>query len=479
MARELSIVYGSVTMGGASTDFLLDGKHRMSGSNREYTVRWRVVVVSTSEADFRANVDTLRDEFRVRRQRLRIVQGSATLLDVNPSTNNGYNAEPFCEKLGDVGDTGRSSVYECGVTVQMAADDDDALRDASFRVTEDEGKVRTLSISGEVTVTTSDSSALTKAGTKASALATTLRTTLGGTWDEELVTTEHDTKDKVCTFTLEQREIVYGQSAAGGNHTSVIRPTIEYERQQPNPGNTPGVGAENRATVVVSYSAGLDNSAVTDPHAFWESTLRDYVIAEAERFLQPVEMAVVEQDVRSNPAGSRITATLTLTMSIVATDRYTWLVTQRVRKDAAAILNGVWDGKDHTYHKYRGKPRVTRETEITGEFAREDALARVAGVDALSDTEEDTDPEIPSDVGQWALLEIVESRNPMRVGSNALEKTLGITLRTWSITEQYWEPVRRSVITGGGSPDVPGAGGAPAPTTPSRSGPQGDATGVR
>ena len=52
MARELTIVYGTISMGGSSTSYLLDGKYTQDGAPSSRSISWRVMVKGTTKADF-------------------------------------------------------------------------------------------------------------------------------------------------------------------------------------------------------------------------------------------------------------------------------------------------------------------------------------------------------------------------------------------------------------------------------------------
>src|SRR5574338_17130 len=126
MARELSIIYGGLTVGGASTVYKLDGTPtmRMSRDYRRTTVEAEVTVVTPdgAEGTFATNVAALEAALRTPRARLQVKLGSSTLLDLDPATGTGYNADPSASKPGGapgtVPDTGRSRKYHLSVTVE-------------------------------------------------------------------------------------------------------------------------------------------------------------------------------------------------------------------------------------------------------------------------------------------------------------------------------------------------------------------------
>src|SRR3989304_44511 len=107
LTRELSIVYGGVTFGGA-TDRQITEWIKEEDSFDAGWLEFEFITVAATEALFKTEVDAVRDALRKPRQDLTVVQGAVTTLSRKQSDNTGFDANPHITKDGDPADTGRS-----------------------------------------------------------------------------------------------------------------------------------------------------------------------------------------------------------------------------------------------------------------------------------------------------------------------------------------------------------------------------------
>lgn len=152
VTRELSVVYGSTTVGGAA-EVHLDGPVRIRRNYETTTVDFVAVIDdSASAAAHGTAVRALEQAFRTPRQRLRVLLGGVELLDLDPSDGSGYNASASISDL-ERGWSGRSRFYAVTITAQTPADLSglNGLRDAQVELVVDRQGVKTVTLAGRYT----------------------------------------------------------------------------------------------------------------------------------------------------------------------------------------------------------------------------------------------------------------------------------------------------------------------------------------
>lgn len=366
-SQEFSIVYGSVTVGGASTDYVLDGPMRLSVDYVTGTVSCDVIVVKNpayTEAQFKTACAALESGYRIPRQRVQVILGSQTMVDWNPTTDTGFNAEPLCEKAGDQVDTARSRRYRLTVRVTLPADlsGQNGRRSSTTTVEYDASRIRTVTISGEYTAISS-TAARAMYISNSPAFFSAVLGALGGTYELVRETPDSDDADKICRFTVVYREIVYSQSAAGVDHTNIVSHTVLFSRSFPSPGDSGGGSTRRPELVTVSYDCNVRGSQNLE--SLWSATLRPYVISQFNAKFPNKASAIVSEDPRFEHANQRISASLTFS-AIITGDTLTLLATMGFDEDAGKRFTGAWTGDKYAHYVDQGFATVLLTQHVEG-----------------------------------------------------------------------------------------------------------------
>lgn len=310
-SRELSVTYGTYTVGGDQTARVLDGVHIVEDSFTQATVRLTFTIKEATEAAFASAVAEAENAFRKVRQDCVIRQGAQTLKSFSHSLSTGFNSEAVIEKSGGPKDTGRSRQYVVRITVGRPADNmgTNGRRSSSVNVTYTPARVRTAIISGSYTaIDTTD--ARTQYGTYIDLFAASVLAGLGGTWKlAEEPRQEGDENDaaesKVLEFTRVYEEIIY--TGVGGSDADVRRETVNISRNKIGPGDTPT--ANRLVTVTGVYSAWINKESTTNLEGKW-ATLRTSLLGQIQSTLGSGSMALVDENVDFDYTANRISATL-------------------------------------------------------------------------------------------------------------------------------------------------------------------------
>lgn len=448
MARELTISYGGVTMGGASAVYLLDGKYTTTFDALRKSVRWTVTVVNTPGADFASSCAALESAFQGRRGTL------AISFDGNSHESSAMLAEPSAAKISSTATTGGSRVYECEVSWHLVADQGNRVW-ARIEVSEDESKVRTYKVTGQWTPSSSGGSARSNCETLLESFANSNRPS--GTWDVGLVSITTDMDDKLADGTWVQREIAYGEVAASpANNADIIRHQLTLDKSQANPGDSPGVTARQRATITATWSCGVDHTSTTDLKALYEDTIRPFIFDEVKRVYGIDDFALVSENPRYLRAANRIDASLTMEAEVEPAGVFSYRVSQRVQVIPGRFLVPVWTGRPTDKIKYEGPSRAIRTSTIQAEGVGDHLmrLSPVAGYGELTDSSRsDTDPVFHDDVDEsWVLLDYSENVTPLVLGSEELEHTIEMYQADWTIVEEFFtKPEAKEFSRGGGA----------------------------
>ena len=475
VTRELSITYGALTFGpppravdGTVTSF----EDTESGT---FGVTWRTLVTGSSEAVFATTCLAVEDAMGDRFEDLTVAYGSETHITLAHSTNSALNTKGSWEKLDEPGTTGRSRWYLCTVTATRPANDNTDRLDTSVVVSEDESKIRTLTISGTITAAVGGSDAYANAVSKVPTFAGTVTSTLGGTWDKGLLTIDRDDQDKIASYTWEQREIVYNESTAGLDSANIIRADVRFTSSDTWPGDTPGK-ATRRTQIVATYTAGVDATASTDLVGLYTGTIRPYLISEARRLYSPSTLAIIEESPGTEASGNRIASRIVFDAVIDDAQAYEYTAAQLTRTDTGSMLIKKWDGTKWGGKVLDVKADATRTTVVTSTNPNAVELAPVAHLGEVAGNGDNGAPQLPErKTSGWVCIGIEHEATPTEIG-NQYGDPLQVTLNSWTITEVYMEesedegppttPEDARTPTG----DAPGGDPAAPPTTPTTQG---------
>ena len=370
VTRELSIVYGTLTIGG-TTDRLIDGKWRYERAYEIASVECEFVTTAATEGAFATEVAAVETAFATPRARLRVVQGSETLIDFDPSTNSGYNARPAIIKAGDIADTGRSRRYRVRVEVDMPADlsGQNGRRESRVDVSESPSGRRTLGLSGVYTAL-GGNSARTQYENSIDAYVTTLTTALGGTWElTEEVAAAADDADKLLEFARVYRELIFAQSSAATDDATIIGQRLFITRTKIAPGDAAGSGAQRLIELAVSYEASIVKTT-TDLKSKWDSGIRPYVLQKIRDTAGTSSIAITSEDPRFDFDENRITATLRVLARSGSGVLQKAIVVENDNTEGVIPIP-VWDGGSHTRYMLDGpatfvRTITTRTREVGG-----------------------------------------------------------------------------------------------------------------
>jgi hypothetical protein len=390
VARELSIVYGSLTVGGTS-DYLLDGsiKIRQSVEYQSASVTFLVTYAgAASEAAFAAAVAAVETAFSTPRQRLQVLQGSTTLADYDPSQNTGFNAAPRARKLAGPSDTGRSRTWEVTIDVDRPASlsGQGGRREATVNVERSPSRRRLVTFSGTYTALGSNGA---RAQYEASidAYVATVLVSLGGTY--ELVNEPQavaDDTDKVLDYTRQYREILLAQSAAATNDADLVESRLSWTRVRVAPGDSRvrGVLPSRLQELVVHYDAWV--LGTTDLRSKWEGTVRPWVLQHALSASGASAGAIVYEDPGLDYSDRKIGATLRV-LAVFGGALLEGSVVTRETRDLGLAPASVWGQSAHSRYMFQGPATslrtvatTTRELGSSAQAARGGAAPNGFGV---------------------------------------------------------------------------------------------------
>jgi hypothetical protein len=467
VTRELSIVYGAVTMGGSSV-YHIDKSPgmlvwRVSGT--EATVSWHVVVHGASSAsDLDTACGTLEDEFQKRFLRFRVIHDSVDVIDWNPSgsVNTGFLAQPQIEVVDHPATTGRSRMYRCSVTVQLPATDNTGRRWASIELGYDDSGCKTVTITGQYTAQGSNGARANyeaKIGTFASAALAAL----GGTYNSQptMESATADDQDKLCDFRRVYRAINYAETASG-NIDAILAHEVAFSLAWEAPGDSPGgpYGEATRLQAVTGvYNASVDVRVTTDLDSLWSGTLRSYVMAQAS-VAYPGASALVREDVTFDRQNNKIRATVLLMVASVG-GLLEYRVTQEYRNLPGKIVVPVWNKDRYAKRVYQGPSDTLRTTTAVWRAQTErGALGVVQGTSyAAGSVGRNGDGQNAGPESGWILVEEAQQSSPVRLGILRHGRTMVVWESSVRIVETWAGAVRSGATTSAGGSGAPSAGG--------------------
>lgn len=387
--RELKITYGAFVVGDTTTRIIHDVIFNESGPDLA-SVEFKFLVQEATEADFASAISAVETAFRTPRLRLLIEQGSATLYDYNPddtvatAENTGFNQRPTITKREDVdADTGRSRIYTVRIEIDLPADvhGNDGRRDSRVRITFTPSRRRTMTVSGTYTALEDENNASTVYTTNIAAYLATLITKFGGDWDIISEEFESDDTDKICDFTIVQRDLVFNQSQGVLDHAAIEqqRLTVRPGREAPGDsrsrtdaqfGSTIGGDARRLIMLQVEYDADINKDVTTDLESFYQGTIRPYLINHALLQAKSGQGAVVSDTPGYDGPENRISTSMTiLAIPSDSTGIFEYRFTEEDSDDAGMQFDEAWTGDPLSAHVYQGAETVVKTiTEVSVEL---------------------------------------------------------------------------------------------------------------
>lgn len=388
--REMSVVYGSVTVGGTS-DYRLDaGDNGLEALTIDKTRKRTVVRFTVLLADydwdvaglqaFNSAIAAIESGFTRPRQRLQVLQGPAgnqeTILDLNPSTDSGIEVEASLRmEPGDLRNTGRSRAYRVEITSGNPADhtevfDGEAgLQDFDFRVSFLPSDVRTLEVFGTYTKLDANNATAQYEAEIADRVAA-ITSDLTGAWERVSEERRPNLENSLIDFRRVYEEINVGQTDAASitDDPDVRQGRITVAIDQSAPGDT-GADVKRLARVQVAFSCWLDKATVNTPAARqskWKNSLLPWIIQHTQDAAEASAIALETEAVAFDSQQNRLDANL-LVLAVTGGSVLQRRVTFSDKDNKGLRITPVWLDDDLAAYVFKGARNYTRTILTTTE----------------------------------------------------------------------------------------------------------------
>ena len=347
VTRELSITYGSITMGGARNTYLLTGSYNITHGYGNLTVDCQVVVVADTQAAFRSAYIALEDGIREPFQDLTITLGGGSQ-SFTMGANTGFNHAGVCSRVADSGfDTGMSRIYDVSISCELPADatGDNGLATKTIDVVTDAAGRSTVTIDGSYTAL-GVNSARAQYDAQIGGLITTTMTALGITQYETIQTdVSEDYANKVANFRAILLEILYPETGSATNDARLKNVRLTISRNETAPGDASAT-VERPIELTVGYGCDVDSAVTTDLDSLFDDVILPYMVTKAQELTAATSIAVVSRSPNFNRSGNGIEASI----SVIAYTGGALISHQRLEVDDETYpvrVIPVWDGNPH------------------------------------------------------------------------------------------------------------------------------------
>ena len=326
LQNPFKITYGSRSVGGSSSRYLLNGPYVIDKAFDSLRVVFDVIVSATSFADLHSDSDDLENDFRKRDQNLVIELDSLRNPGASKWTYTSgtsiLNVRANLAKSGDIEtDRGYSRSYTCIIEGELPVDDVSAstgsvtgLREISINVDHEAGRQRIVTFQGVYTATESPAALATanyEAANGADIEASTFLAALTPSATFELVDENYvrDRNDHTCTFMRQYVELLANQSSANLDDDKIRdhRMTFTDLSQHPSDGR-PGIYRLRR--VIGSYDAAIDIRETTDLQATVEDVVIEHVKGLFETNFAPVTFAIEDMRLSYDETTKRVSCAI-------------------------------------------------------------------------------------------------------------------------------------------------------------------------
>lgn len=311
ITRDLSITYGTLTIGG-STEFYILGDWTRDVSYNGASVSCRVVVQADTESAMQTACATFEAGIRQIDVDLSISYGGATAhVDYSQNNNTGMNSRATATVVGGVQQTKLVRVYDVTFEVILPADESGAGGLRTYTVSRRLGAngLSLYRMVGEFTAS-SNNSAVTNyedGTTGGSNLLKTITDALSGTYEEVVNDYEYDRRNKVLTFEVARAEIGYRQAVGTTDNASIKNQTLNVSRRKVAPGDVSD--ARRLVELDVQFSCEVDASSTTVIEALYDSTIRPNII-ETVRTIAGTAVALVDEAPRFAKSQNAVSASM-------------------------------------------------------------------------------------------------------------------------------------------------------------------------
>lgn len=372
VTRELAIIYGSLTLGGTSSTYLLTGTYSVRHGYGQLTVECSVVVVAATQAAFRTAYIALEDGIRLPRQDLTITLGGGSQT-FTMAANTGLNQEGVCSRseAGSTFDTGMSRLYDISITCELPADNsgDNGLATKSIDVVTDAADRALVTLNGSYTALAGNS-ARAQYDAQIAALISSTMTALSITNYETIQTdVAEDYANKIVSFRLAVQEILYPETGAATNDSRLKNVRLTITRQQSNQGNAT-TNVEVPIELSVGYGCDVDSAVTTDLETLWDTVIYPYMVDKAREVTEATTIAVISKNPQYNRSGNGIEATIGV-IAYSAGALISHQISTVDDENYAIKLIPVWDGNPSAKIIQTGEANIVKTVrEETVRFQR-------------------------------------------------------------------------------------------------------------
>ncbi len=373
-ARELSITYGSIIIGGISTDYLLDNwtRHEVKDGTADSWIEFDCVVKASTVEALAPLYQALERTFRSPRKSLTVSQSGQVLLQAHHTdAEGGFNTEPSIRKVGDVGDSGRSRRYTLRVTWETPADtvSTSGLRESNINVAYDASRIRTIRISGTFTGVPDTPNARDRYDSAIGAHVTSALSALSVTTSELIgePVTEQDYDNKTLRFERIHLELIFGQGQDSPNDDAAITDqTLTVTRREISEERSPatGVGAATAGVVAAGtvqalaifdlhYEASIDNTSSTALKSKYDS-IRAWLLGQFGAVFSQGTYALTVEKVDTDRVKNRLIVDMTAEGSVRGALLLRRTVTSQTDTTAPTVFRGAWTGNPDDFYIYQG-----------------------------------------------------------------------------------------------------------------------------
>ena len=488
--REMYVTYGAVTIGGISTDYLLDGftRHSVRDGKADSWIEFDCVVHSATGAGFAALCAALETTFRTPRKDLVVVQNGVTLLRAAHSdADGGMNTEPEIRKIGDVGDSGRSRRYTIRVAWEAPADtaSTSGLRESTVNVEYDASRIRTIRIAGTFTAVPSTTSARSRYEAAIAAHVSSVLSGLSVTTSELIgePVTEQDYDDKVLRFERVYLELYFGQGQdSATNHASIVDQTLTVTRREVSEDRSPatpsGGGAvaggsssiaspgtvQALAIFDLHYECSVDATASTDLKGLYDS-IRAWLVGQFNAAFSQGTFALTMERVDLQRAANRLVVDMTAEGAVRGADMVSRTATVQTRTQPGITLRGRWTGSPLDFNVYQGFDTVIRTTTLTARHltTKDPEQVKQANEDAASGGAESGGLLTGGGGGGWITIDATSTFTAIRKGIEGSGHVLNLVDVTSVVSKRKINRAGGGGRGGAGivQQDGPGGEGAP------------------
>ncbi len=280
MTRSYSFGYGGITIGGASSTYLLEGPIRLQKHYRELIVGCNCLVTAGSASAFETARLALEAAFRNPFQDVTLTYG-ATVDTYSQSTNTGFLQDPSItpdDQSSFNSDTCREYILE--VRLQLPADHvgDEGVDSWSLEVTSDAQDVRILTVRAEISALGNNDAQAQWDSIKSTFLeARRDQIDVSADWKEIGFTEVPVKEDKSILITYSFRERIFPDSIAQASVDDLRNTMVTVDASIDHTKQLAAIGVARTITLRLEYVTGVLKSSATasEPamRTLWSETI--------------------------------------------------------------------------------------------------------------------------------------------------------------------------------------------------------------